>query len=69
MDCLALQYRTRLGRNLTEEEAVLIMLEVAKGVAHLHSKGLIYQDMKLANILATWDDSGRWTSVKVCNLA
>jgi serine/threonine protein kinase len=49
----------RLGdhRRLPDEETLAIAREIAAGLAHAHSHGVVHRDLKPANVL--FDDEGR----------
>ncbi|GAB4818318.1 hypothetical protein N2152v2_005364 [Parachlorella kessleri] len=47
-----------VGRNLTWERRVRMLLDVARGMYHLHEAGLLHRDLKSPNVLAvdgSWD--------------
>ena len=43
--------RTAMQKGLSFAEAIVVMLSVASGLAHLHSIGVTHRDLKLQNIL------------------
>lgn len=47
----------RTGGKLSESDALRIIGEVAQGLAHAHSKGVVHRDIKPANILLGADGS------------
>ncbi|MEM7157682.1 MAG: serine/threonine-protein kinase [Myxococcota bacterium] len=49
----------RLGKPLTPERAVLLVLQVLRGLEHAHENGVIHRDIKPENIFATRDHEGR----------
>lgn len=59
LDCII-----QRGR-LTEEEASLVIRDVARGLAFLHKKGIAHRDLKPENILCVFAD--RLTPVKICD--
>jgi serine/threonine protein kinase len=52
-----LEERLQSGRPLPDEETERIATELAAGLAHAHSRGLVHRDLKPANVL--FDDEGR----------
>ncbi len=51
IDGISLDKLIQLKRHLSNEAAVLILLEVCKGLKYAHDKGVIHRDIKPANIL------------------
>jgi class 3 adenylate cyclase len=50
-----LQARLARGR-LTFDEALPISLQVARGLGHAHTSGIVHRDVKPSNIVASWRD-------------
>jgi len=48
------------ARNATVGERIEVIIDVCRGVQHVHQKGLIHRDLKPPNILVA-DEDGRWT--------
>lgn len=49
-----------MRKRINEEEARLILIELAIGVRELHSRGILHRDLKLANILLHFPDHDLW---------
>ncbi|KPA13566.1 serine/threonine-specific protein kinase [Candidatus Magnetomorum sp. HK-1] len=46
-------------KTLTDDEAIPIIIDVLKGLAHAHSKGVIHRDIKPSNIIITKDGTAK----------
>lgn len=54
------------SRGYDEEQAKLLVLDIAKGLASLHTRGLAMQDVSLDNMLLFPREDGRW-QVRLCD--
>jgi serine/threonine-protein kinase len=59
----SIQQQLDAGRRFHEDEALSIILQVARALSHLHAMGLVHRDVKPANMLI--DTVG---TVKLCDL-
>ncbi len=55
IDGLGLDKVIQTKRHITNEAAVLILMEICKGLKYAHDKGVIHRDIKPANILISKD--------------
>ena len=53
----SLRAMLQAGRTLSPSQALVVALEVCRGLAHAHAAGLVHRDLKPANLL--FDTSGR----------
>ena len=53
----SLRAMLQAGRRLTPAQALVVGLDVCRGLAHAHANGLVHRDLKPANLL--FDTSGR----------
>jgi len=53
---------------LNEELAKSIIFKVVTGASHLHSKNIVHRDLKLENILVSFDGNNNLRSVKIIDL-
>lgn len=53
-----LQRYTREPRLLPEPVVCQVLHQVAEGLGHAHSRGVVHRDLKPANVLVNWADQG-----------
>ena len=47
----------KLGRKLSEKEAMSVFAKIVSGVEHLHQSKMIHRDLKLENIMVNYDET------------
>lgn len=57
-----------MQKQLTNEELELVVLDLINGLAAIHSKGLVHDDIKAANIIYQLNDSGKVSKCVLCDL-
>lgn len=57
----------RLGRDaqLPFEEAVALVLQIARGLSRAHRAGIVHRDLKPENVFLVWDEDDQKTVVKL----
>jgi serine/threonine-protein kinase len=57
------------GRAFPEEEALRIIIQIARALAHAHERGLIHRDVKPKNIMITKDGTAKLADMGLARLA
>ena len=57
------------GKSFSEEEALRIITQIARALAHAHERGLIHRDVKPKNIMITTDGTAKLADMGLARLA